>query len=143
MGGGGQHDEGAAFRIEDGLPCIGEHSFPAACTVVEQDPWAGFFLMFENGWAAGFLWRVDGQRPCGDTANVFGCWQNDWPEVDLGYGYWGGGPREPCGPEEAIAFIEQVAIRPTPWAAFPVGEGREDLLQRLGAAAVRRHYDDQ
>jgi hypothetical protein len=95
MGGGGQHDEGAAFRIEDGMPCIGEHSFPGACRVVEQDPWAGFFLMFENGWGAGLLWRVDGQRPCGGTANVFGWWQHDWPEVDLDYGYWGGRPPEP------------------------------------------------
>lgn len=89
----------ATFRIEDGIPYIGDRPFPWASKVRCEDtqysdePWRsrGFWLTFENGWTLSVQFGSGNYCANRDTAFGDGEWQEANPTAEIAAWPDGGG----------------------------------------------------
>jgi hypothetical protein len=92
-------DRQVTLRIEDGVPWIGDRSFPWAAMVRSDDreygevrPWRsrGFHLRFENGWLLSVQFGTGNYCANRDYSFGDGEWHEECPNAEIA-AWWGEG----------------------------------------------------
>jgi len=116
------------FRIEDGVPWIGEKPFPWAEKVNEADvdtdslKWRsrGFWLKFENGYTLSVQFGTGNYCANRDFPSVDSKWHEDCPDAEIAlwdrhdawYEWEDDTVRGWCTPDEVLTVIETVSSWP-------------------------------